>query len=210
MADDLVIIGAGGHGRETLDVVEAINAEKTRWSFLGFLDDGEVRADLLRRREAEVVEEADLDPKKVRYAIGIGDPATRERVADRMTRAGFAPATLIHPAATVGGDVRLADGVVLAAGARVTTNVSLGRHSQLNVGACVSHDCEVGEFVIFSPGVFVNGACTIGDRAFFGTGAIVTPRCTVGEDAKIGAGAVVLSDVAARTTVVGVPAEPAS
>lgn len=210
MADDLVIVGAGGHGRETLDVIEAVNEEKTQWRFLGFVDDGEVRADRLRRREAEVVDEADLDPEKVRYVIGIGDPAARERVADRMTRSGFAPATLVHPTATVGGDSRLADGVVLAAGARVTTNVSLGRHTQLNVGACVSHDSEVGEFVTFSPGVFVNGECTIGNRAFFGTGAIVIPRCSIGEDAKVGAGAVVLSDVSAETTVVGVPAEPAS
>ena len=48
--------------------------------------------------------------------------------------AGFEAATLVHPEATVGGDVRLAEGVILAAGAQVTTNVSLGRHSQLNVG----------------------------------------------------------------------------
>src|SRR5688500_16281578 len=121
MAEDLVIVGAGGHGRETLDVVEAINEIEKRWSFLGFLDDGEVRAERLSRRGAEVLEIGDLDAGKVRYVVGIGEPLARESVAERMTRAGFAPATLVHPAATVGGDVRLADGVVLAAGARVTT-----------------------------------------------------------------------------------------
>ncbi len=55
MADDLVIFGAGGHGRETLDIVEAItDAGTAQWNFLGFVDDGEVRADRLARREAEV------------------------------------------------------------------------------------------------------------------------------------------------------------
>ncbi len=210
MAEDLVIYGAGGHGREVLDVVEAINEVKAQWSFLGFLDDGEVRAELLRRRDAEVLEIGDLSAEEVRYAIGIGDPGTRESVAERMTRSGFAPATLIHPAASVGGDVRLADGVVLAAGARATTNVSLGRHTQLNVGACVSHDCEVGEFVTLSPGTFVNGDCTIGNRAFFGTGAIVTPGLEIGADAVVGAGAVVLSDVPSGVTVVGAPAAATS
>jgi len=206
MADDLVIVGAGGHGRETLDVVEAINALKTRWNFRGFVDDGEVRAERLSRRGAQVVSQDELDPEKVRYVIGIGDSVSREAVAGRLTLAGFAPATLIHPDASVGGDVRIAEGVVLAAGARVTTNVSLGRHTQLNIGACVSHDCEVGEFVTLSPGTFLNGECRIGDRAFFGTGAIVTPGLTVGANAKVGAGAVVLSDVPGGTTVVGVPA----
>jgi len=210
MAEDLVIVGAGGQGRETLDVVEAINGVKTKWSFLGFVDDGEVRAERLSRRGAEVVELGDLDAEKVRYVIGIGDPGDRASVAERMTRHGFTPATLVHPTVTLGGDVRMADGVVLAAGARVTTNVSLGRHTQLNVGACVSHDCEVGEFVTLSPGTLVNGDCAIGDRAFFGTGAIVTPGCTIGADAKVGAGAVVLSDVPPQATFVGVPAAPTS
>lgn len=210
MADDLVIIGAGGHGRETLDVVEAINeVGPTRWRFLGFVDDGEVQQERLARRGAEMIRRDDLDAGEVRYVIGIGDPPAREAVAERMTRAGFTPATLVHPQATTGGDVRIADGVVLAAGARVTTNVSIGRHSQLNVGACVAHDCEVGEFVTLSPGTLVNGECRIGDRAFFGTGAIVTPGRAIGADAKVGAGAVVLSDVPARTTAVGVPARPA-
>ncbi|MDQ3759563.1 MAG: acetyltransferase [Actinomycetota bacterium] len=210
MADDLVIIGAGGHGRETLDVIEAINeAGSTRWRFLGFVDDGEVQQERLDRRGARVLRSDDLDPGEVRYVIGIGDAGARGAIAERMTRAGFTPATLVHPEATMGGDVRIADGVILAAGARVTTNVSIGRHSQLNVGACVSHDCEVGDFVTLSPGALVNGECTIGDRAFFGTGAIVTPRRAIGADAKVGAGAVVLSDVPPQTTFVGVPARPA-
>ena len=127
MADDLVIVGAGGHGRETLDIVEAMNdAGTAQWSFLGFVDDGEVREDRLARREAEVVEVSELDPEAVRYVIGIGDPGTRETVAERMTLAGFVPAILVHPEASVGSDVRMAEGVVLASGARVTTNVSLG------------------------------------------------------------------------------------
>jgi sugar O-acyltransferase (sialic acid O-acetyltransferase NeuD family) len=211
MADDLIIYGAGGHGRETLDIIEAINgAGSTRWNFRGFADDGEVQSDRLDRRGAEVVATGDLDPEKVRYVIGVGDPATRQAIAEKMTLAGFVPATLVHPEASIGGDVRIAEGVVLAAGARVTTNVSLERHAQLNVGAVVSHDCNVGAFVTLSPGTLINGECTVGDRAFFGTGAIVTPGLKIGADAKVGAGAVVLDDVPPSATVVGVPARPAS
>ncbi len=58
----LVIVGAGGHGRETLDVVEAINEQNHVWHFLGFIDDGPVVQDRLDRRDATLVHRDELDP----------------------------------------------------------------------------------------------------------------------------------------------------
>ena len=204
----IVIVGAGGHGRETLDVIEAINERTHVWHFLGFIDDGPIVQDRLDRRDASLVARSDLDPSSVRYVVGIGNPATRAHLAAELDQAGFSAATLIHPAAIVGGDNRLGAGVVLAAAATVTTNVTLGAHTQLNVGATVSHDCQVGHAVTISPGAFVNGSCRLDDQVFLGTGAIVTPGHHLGADAVIGAGAVVVDDVPAGITVAGIPARP--
>ncbi len=49
---------------------------------------------------------------------------------------------------------------------------------------------------------------TIGANVKIGTGAKVLGPIVIGDGAQIGANAVVLSDVAAATTVVGVPARP--
>ncbi len=204
----LVIVGAGGHGRETLDIVEAINEHTHVWHFLGFVDDGPIVRDRLDRRHAGLVLRDEVDPSVVRYVIGIGDPMIRAHLAAEMDHAGFTAATLIHPGATVGGDNRLGAGVVLAAGATVTTNVTLGSHTQLNVGATVSHDCEVGHAVTISPGAYVNGSCHLDDHVFLGTGAIVTPGHHIGAEAVVGAGAVVVHDIPAGVTVAGVPARP--
>jgi sugar O-acyltransferase (sialic acid O-acetyltransferase NeuD family) len=212
-ARPLVIVGAGGHGRETLDVVEAINAVEPRWEVLGFAAD-DADADLLARRGVPLLGPpsvlADLDAA---YVIGVGDGAARRRLDDRLTGWGRHPAVLVHPLASTGSDVRLGPGVVLAAGARVTTNVTLGRHTQLNVAAVVSHDAVVGDHVTLSPGVLVNGNARIDDGAFLGTAAVVLPGRVVGAGAIVGAGAVVIDDVAPAATVVGVPAravDPAS
>lgn len=207
---DLVIVGAGGHGRETLDVVEAVNAVAPTWSFIGFVDDSPAGDDerglRLRRRGAAIVGDtgamSDLDAA---YVIGIGDSAIRARLDAQLTSWGREAATLVHPGATVASDNRVSPGVVLAVGVHVTTNVTLGRHVHCNVGAVVSHDCVVGDHATLSPGVYVNGEVTIGERVFLGTGAIVTPGVTIGDDAVIGAGAVVVRDVPAGVTVVGVP-----
>lgn len=204
---DLVIVGAGGHGRETLDIVEAINAVEPTWNFLGFIDEGPGIADRLERRGAAIIGAGPAEvPSGAAYVIGIGSSDVRSRIDAEFSAQGVEAATLIHPAATVASDNRLGDGVLVAAGARVTTNVALGRHVHLNVNAVVSHDCVVGDFATLSPGVHLNGEVTVGERAFFGTGAIVTPQRTIGADAQVGAGAVVIHDVPASVTAVGVPA----
>ena len=206
----LVIVGAGGHGRETLDVVEAINHQNHLWHFVGFIDDGPVVQDRLDRRDAGLVHRDEIDPAVVRYVVGIGDPMIRSHLAAEMDHAGFTAATLIHPAATVGSDNRLGAGVVLAAHATVTTNVTLGSHTQLNIGATVSHDCEVGHAVTISPGAYVNGSCHLDDHVVLGTGAIVTPGHYIGAETVVGAGAVVVDDIPVGITVTGVPARPVS
>ena len=164
---DLVILGAGGHGRELLDVLDAVNAAKPTWRFLGFLDDGDPPVEALDRRDTRVLGPvaalADIDAA---YLIGIGQPETREQVEARASANGREAATLVHPLASFGSDNTISPGMVLAAGARVTTNVHLGRHVHLNVGAVVSHDVLVADFVTLSPGSLVNGAATIGPRVF--------------------------------------------
>jgi len=203
----LVIVGAGGHGRETLDIVEAINTAEPTFEVLGFVDDGDVDGDVLRRRGIELLGPVEaLRTIEAAHVIAVGNSRTRARLDEQIAPWPSEPATLIHPLASVASDNRLGTGVVLAASARVTTNVTLGRHTHLNVNAVVSHDTIVGDHVTLSPGALVNGNVTLGNRVFLGTGAVVTPSCRVGDEAVIGAGAVVVADIPAGVTAVGVPA----
>ncbi len=202
---DLAIVGCGGHGRETLDIVMAINEVSPTWRFAGFVDDDPRHLDRLERRGVGVIGPvASVRDAGHHYVIGIGASPVRARLDGELGDAEAA--TLVHPAATVASDNRLGPGTLVAAGARITTNVTLGRHVHLNVNAVVSHDCVVGDHATLSPGVHVNGAVEIGHRAFLGTGAIVLPGVRVGDDAIVGAGAVVTRDVDAGAAVVGVPA----
>ena len=195
-------------------MVEALNRVAPTYDVVGFVADRADR-DLLARRGAVHLGTVDdlvagridaIDPG-VELVLAVGDPATRrdlERRLDPLGRAWAAP--LVHPLASIGSDVELGVGTVVAAGARITTNVRAGRHVQVNVNAVISHDCRVGDHATLSPGVLVNGAASIGDGVLLGTGAVVTPGHTVGEAAVVGAGAVVVDDVPAGVTAMGVPA----
>ncbi|MFZ4720849.1 MAG: NeuD/PglB/VioB family sugar acetyltransferase [Ilumatobacteraceae bacterium] len=211
--EDIVIVGAGGLGREVLDIVDALGVAGQPVRCLGFLDDGPVRDDLLAPRGIGVLGgvrsglPADLTAG-TRFIIGIGDGAVRRTIDAALTAAGWRPMTLIHPVTSAGFGCNVGDGCIQAAGARITTNVSLGRHTQLHVNVAVGHDAVLEDFVSVLPGATISGNVRLGEGVTVGTGANVLPGITVGAGAFVGAGAVVTRDVAPGVTVVGSPARP--
>ena len=208
--DRLIIVGAGGSGRETLDIVEAINSPGRVVDFLGFVDDGDtVNLDLLRRRGAALLGGVELLRElDVAYAIAIGSGSARRALDAKLSGWGRTPVSLVHPAAGIASEVRLGPGAIIAAGARLTTNIRTGRHLHANLYATVSHDCELGDYVTLNPGVHLAGNVTLGDEVTCGIGAVIIQGRTVGARTTIGAGAVVIRDIGPGVTAVGVPATP--
>jgi sugar O-acyltransferase (sialic acid O-acetyltransferase NeuD family) len=205
----LVIVGAGGFGREVVDVVDAINAVTPTFTLEGFLDDGDVRRDLLERigvplvGDTSVLERLDAD-----YVIGIGSAEARRRI-DALAHASGRRATVLrHPTATLGRDVELGDGTIIAAGARLTTHIRVGRHAHINMSCTVGHDTVIHDYATLFGGVVVGGGCVIGDGATLGSGAVILPGVQVGADSMVGAGAIVVRDVAPGAIVVAPAARP--
>ena len=209
MPEPIVIVGCSGYGREMFTVIAAINAVSDAWKVTGFLDDTPAEANL---RRLERLGAAWLGPNETlaqldaHYVIGIGDPLIRALVAARLEPMGRPAATLVHPAATLGPDNRLADGVVLGAGVQITTNITLGRHTHLNLNVTVGHDSVLGDHVQANPLAAVSGDCGIGREVLIGTGAVVLQGRSVGDGATVGASACVVRDVEAGRVVKGVPA----
>jgi sugar O-acyltransferase (sialic acid O-acetyltransferase NeuD family) len=208
--EPIVIVGCGGYGREIFGVVSAVNdADGGLWKVVGFLDDAPTESNLrcvARLGSTCLGPNALLAHLDAQYVIGIGDPRVRAHLAGRLETLGRPAAPLVHPAATVGLDNSLADGVVLCAGARVTTNVTLGRHVHLNLNATVGHDSVLADCVQVNPLAAVSGNCRIGHAVLIGTNASVLQGRTVGDGSTVGANACVVRDVPAAKVVKGVPA----
>ncbi|MGY1741609.1 MULTISPECIES: acetyltransferase [unclassified Blastococcus] len=213
----LVVIGAGGFGREVHDVVEAENDERARTGrplleCVGFLADGHADVELVEERGVPFlgpVAHLTCLPVDVRYVIGIGSGAARRRIDEWATAEGRETLTLVHPSAVVGRHrVTLGPGSILCATAVVTTNVRLGRHVHLNLGVTVGHDAVLGDYVTANPNVSISGNAVLGDEVSLGTGATVIEGRRIGARTTVGAGAAVVRDLPGDVTAVGVPARP--
>lgn len=215
MADGIIVIGAGGFGRETLDVIEAINAvtRDSVWDVIGVVDDApaEIQIERLRDREIRLLGEIEANRELfdgTHYVVGIGSPSVRARIAEKVEAWGAKPATLVHPGAVVGTRVVIAAGSVVCGGVQISTNVRLGSHAHVNPGAVIGHDTALDEFVSVNPGAVVSGEVLVGARVLIGAGAVVLQGLAIGDDSVIGAAACVTKGVPAGVVVVGVPARP--
>ena len=205
---DVVILGAGGHGKVVLDILRAAG----RHNPVGFLDADRTLAGTTVAG-LPVLGPVNLLPKlrqQHRTGLGavvaIGDGRTRRSYAALVAEHGLELVNAIHPAAVVSPTAALGRNVVVAAGAVVCVDARVGDSVIVNTAAVVDHECEVGDGAHVGPGALLAGRVRVGAGAFVGLGAKVIQCLTVGEEAVVGAGAVVIADVPDHATVVGVPA----
>jgi UDP-3-O-[3-hydroxymyristoyl] glucosamine N-acyltransferase len=130
------------------------------------------------------------------------------KVVERLGRFGSAQAApaLVHPLASIGTRCSVDPGSVIAAGARLTTNITVGRHCYIGPNATVGHDSVLHDGATLYPGAVVSGNVTVGRAATIGAGAAVKQGVHIGAEAFVALGAGVVHDVPDRTTVAGTPA----
>lgn len=205
---DVVIIGAGGHGKVVLDILRAASNSKVRP--VGFLDAdpaliGTCINDLPVLGPIHQISK--LKQQKVTGAIvAIGDNRARFSYGRYLIDEGVDLISAIHPGAIVSTTAKTGRNVVIAAGAIVCADTQIGDSVILNTGCIVDHECEIGESAHICPAAALAGRVRIGAGAFVGLGAKIIQCRTVGEHSTIGAGAVVIEDIPANVTAVGVPA----
>jgi len=208
-AIDLVVIGAGGHGREVADVARACALAGQPIRVLGYVDDdaslaGQTLCDLPVLGPLRWL--ANHARPGLAVVSGVGSPALRRRLVQRVAAWGVPFHRLVHPDAVLTPFITLGEGVVITAGCILTNEIELGDHVHLNRRATVGHDVRIGPFGLLAPGATLSGAVRLGEGCDVGTHACVLQNLEVGEWSIIGAGAVVHRPLPSNVTAVGVPA----
>lgn len=199
----LLIIGAGGHGKVIADI--AIKMRK--WSYIGFLDDDYQKGNSLGLDILGKVADASHYIREYEFIVGIGNNRIRQNIQRYLEDIQANIATLIHPKAVMGSDVKLGKGTVVMPGAIINCCTLIGTGCIVNTGTTIDHDNLIGDFVHLSPGVNIAGNVKIGNRVWLGLGSMVLNNLNIVDDCIVGAGAVVVKDLLEASTYIGIPAK---
>lgn len=146
----VLVVGAGGHGR---DIADAFG-----WS----LADEDPFLDLPLG-----------DPRP--FVAGVNDPEIRKSLADRLERDGWPVwdrGTVIFPDAHIGPDVKLGRHVHVNAGAFLTRS-KVGDFTTIGPNATIGGDVTIGARCLIGANVSVRNLVTICDDVTIGCGAVV-------------------------------------
>ena len=199
---NLIIIGAGGHGRVIADIAQKIGSYKT----IAFLDDGDAKETM----GLSIVGKTSDVKKYINTTdifVAIGNSAVRREFIERLLSMGANVPTLIHPNAVIGACVEIGNGSAIMAGAVINPCSKLGKGVIVNTCSSIDHDCVIGNYCHIAVGGHVAGTVSLGDNVWLGAGATIKNNVNVCADCIIGAGAVVLKEITENGTYIGVPAQ---
>lgn len=203
----LVIIGAGGFGREAVAWAQQSVQVGRDWEFKGLIDDN---LDAFKHRPSPgrlLGRIQDYQPAGDEvFVCAIGVPAIKRKVSELIAARGGKFTRLVHRTAVLGHEVDLAEGVILCPYVVVSANNRLGRGVGVNIHASVDHDANIGDWSQVNCHCDLTAAVEVGREVFMGSRVSVIPNVRIGEGAYIGAGSVVLRDVPPGWKVVGCPA----
>ncbi|CAN1499115.1 WbbJ Acetyltransferase (isoleucine patch superfamily) [Burkholderiaceae bacterium] len=188
----LILVGAGGHARSCIDVVEQTglfkvagmigSIEEVSSAFLGYkvIGTDEQLPDLVKRYKNALV------------AVGqIKSPGKRIEIYDRLLEIGFELPVIISPHAYVSRFAKLGQGTIVLHGAIINAGVDVGINCIINTHSLIEHDSKIGDHCHISTGAVINGDVTIGSHTFIGSASVVKHGCSVAENCIIDMGTVV-------------------
>lgn len=204
----LVLIGAGGFGRETTELIAAINAQRPTWDLRGFIDDDPARHGT-SVAGVPIIGGVDAIRPDDFVTVCVGNPndyTGRARIVARLGLPAERYATLIHPTAVIPESVSVGHGTVIHATTVATGWSCIGAHVAMMPAGVITHDDDIGDFATLAAGVRLAGGVRVDTGAYVGSGALIREDLTIGAWSLVGMGSVVTRSVPAGEAWAGVPA----
>jgi len=200
--DKILLIGAGGHARSCIDVIESSD----QFDIGGFIDKSD---DLSEKNLQYSIIGTDKDLSELRnlykYALvtvgQIKSPNIRVKLFESLKKLDFVLPIIISPKAHVSKKAQIGEGSIIMHGAIVNAYASIGKNCIINNKALIEHDVVIGNHCHISTGTIINGEVSVGDKTFIGSGAVVRHDISIGSNCVIGAGEIIKAGISPKQII---------
>lgn len=205
---NLIIIGAGGVGREVSLIVQQINELEPTWNMIGFIDDNVDNWGKVVNGYSVIggMDSLDFFTGDYYVVIAIANYKVKKKIVDRLN-GKFEFATIVHPKVWIHDFMTLGEGSIVYEGVILTANIEIGKHVIISPKCGIGHDSIIKDYVSLLWNVNVSGNDLIEEGVTMGSGSTIIQGKKIGKGSTIGAGAVVINDIEEYSTAVGVPAK---
>jgi sugar O-acyltransferase (sialic acid O-acetyltransferase NeuD family) len=204
---DLLIIGAGGFGRELELWLKLIPEAVRDFKIVGYLDDNLNALNGFPSKYKIIGTIDNYNFKETDYAvISISEPLIKENVFKRLENR-VKLYTFIASSAIIEDIDNIGEGSVICPNTIISVNTVVGKCVTVNCGTQLGHDSKIGNFSSFMASVMIGGGVIISDRVYFGSQSTLVPGKKVCSDAKISAGSIVIANLNKPGVYFGNPAK---
>lgn len=189
MKNKILIIGAGGHARSCVDVIE--NATK-KYEILGFVEKKILKKKTQSKYKIIALEKDLLKIFKKNYFAHIGfgrldQLKLRSKLFKKLKKLKFNLPVIKSKHAYVSSNSKIDEGTIIMHGTAVNFGAKIGKNCILNSNVTIEHDVIIGSHCHIAPGAVINGGVKIEDYSFVGSGAVIKENIKVSKNCVIGA-----------------------
>ena len=198
----LILIGAGGHARSCIDVIEHLG----NFNIAGLTGtEEELHNELIGYPIIGTDNDLPDLAKKYEYALitvgQIQSSTLRQRLYKKVEELGFLLPSIVSPIAHVSSHAVIGNGSIIMHGAIINANAKVGKNCIINSNALIEHDANIEDNCHISTGAIVNGGVSIGLGSFIGSGSVIKQGITLGRECIVGMGLSIRHDHADKSKI---------
>ena len=177
---NIILIGAGGHCRSCIDVIES----EGKYNILGLLDSkdkiGHTVFGYKIIASDESISKYVCEDNFFLITIGqIKSCQRRVELFEELKSLNANIATVISPLAYVSKYSKIGKGSIIMHHALINSNVNIGNNCIINTKALVEHDSYIGNNCHIATAAVVNGGSIVNDNSFIGSNAVIIQNSNI-------------------------------
>tara|TARA_B100001123_G_C14973923_1_gene892819 strand:- start:233 stop:841 length:609 start_codon:yes stop_codon:yes gene_type:complete len=181
----IILIGAGGHSRSCIDVIEM----QRKYKIIGLIDNKKKSS--LNYKIIGSDNELKKFSKKIHYALitigQITNSKIRENLFKKALNCGFKFPTIISPLSYVSKHASIEEGTIVMHGSIINAGAKIGKNCIINSKSLIEHDVVIGDHCHLATRSTVSGGVTIKRNSFVGSCSVIKQNLKIGKNCFINA-----------------------